>query len=116
MNAFTAYGGEDERRFTMENLNMNKLSDIELEAATGGVAKKGEIKVRPITPIWVKVTASALNCRYTPNGEVAKVYEKGHRLKVDGITADGEWYRLLIYDPKGGTCYAFIAKRYTVVD
>ena len=62
----------------MENLNMNKLSDIELEAATGGVAKKGEIKVRPI--------------------------------------ADGEWYRLLIYDPKGGTCYAYIAKRYTVVD
>ena len=37
----------------------------------------------------------------------------GHRLKVDGITADGAWYRLLIYDPRGGTCYAFIAKRYT---
>ena len=48
-----------------------------------------------------------------PNGEIAKIYEKGHKLKVDGITADGEWYRLLIYDPKGGTCYAYIYKKYT---
>jgi hypothetical protein len=78
-----------------------------------GGAAKAEVKVRPITPIWVRVTASSLNCRYTPNGEIAKIYEKGHKLKVDGITTDGEWYRLLIYDPKGGTCYAYIAKKYT---
>ena len=100
----------------MEELNMNRLDESELTEATGGAASAEGVKVRPISPIWVKVTASSLNCRYTPNGEVAKVYEKGHRLKVDGITADGEWYRLLIYNPKGGTCYAYIAKKYTVRD
>ena len=97
----------------MEELNMNRLDESELTEATGGAASAEGVKVRPISPIWVKVTASSLNCRYTPNGEVAKVYEKGHRLKVDGITADGEWYRLLIYNPKGGTCYAYIYKQYT---
>lgn len=90
----------------------NKISEAELNEVTGGVGEAG-VKVRPINPIWVRVTASSLNCRYTPNGEIAKVYEKGHKLKVDGITADGEWYRLLIYDPKGGTCYAYIFKKYT---
>ena len=54
-----------------------------------------------------------MNCRYTPNGPIAKTYEYGHKLKVDGITADGLWYRLLINDPRGGTCYAFIFKEYT---
>ena len=100
----------------MEDLNMNKLDESELSAVDGGARhhhEHSEVKVRPIQPIWVKVTASSLNCRYTPNGEIAKVYEYGHRLKVDGITADGEWYRLLIYDPKGGTCYAYIYKKYT---
>ena len=80
----------------MEDLNMNKLNESELSAVDGGAA-----------------SASGVNCRYTPNGEIAKVYERGHRLKVDGITADGEWYRLLIYDPRGGTCYAYIYKQYT---
>ena len=96
----------------MSDMMENKINEAELDAVTGGAAKSG-VQVRPITPIWVRVTASSLNCRYTPNGEIAKVYERGHRLIVDGITADGEWYRLLIYDPKGGTCYAYIAKRYT---
>ena len=111
-----AQNGILERRTIMEELNMNRLDESELTEATGGAASAEGVKVRPISPIWVKVTASSLNCRYTPNGEVAKVYEKGHRLKVDGITADGEWYRLLIYNPKGGTCYAYIAKKYTVRD
>ena len=96
----------------MNEFMENKISEAELNEVTGGVGEAGA-KVRPINPIWVKVTASSLNCRYTPNGEIAKVYEKGHKLKVDGITADGEWYRLLIYDPKGGTCYAYIFKKYT---
>ena len=97
----------------MEDLNMNKLNESELSAVDGGAAEASAVKVRPIEPIWVEVTSSSLNCRYTPNGEIAKVYERGHRLKVDGITADGEWYRLLIYNPKGGTCYAYIYKQYT---
>ena len=97
----------------MEDLNMKKLNESELSAVDGGVAEASAVKVRPIEPIWVEVTASALKCRYTPWGEVAKVYERGHRLKVDGITGDGEWYRLLIYNPKGGTCYAYIYKQYT---
>jgi hypothetical protein len=96
----------------MNEFMENKISEAELNEVTGGVGEAG-VKVRPINPIWVRVTASSLNCRYTPNGEIAKVYEKGHKLKVDGITADGEWYRLLIYDPKGGTCYAYIFKKYT---
>ena len=96
----------------MNEFMENKISEAELNEVTGGVGEAG-VKVRPINPIWVRVTASSLNCRYTPNGEIAKIYEKGHKLKVDGITADGEWYRLLIYDPKGGTCYAYIFKKYT---
>ena len=96
----------------MNEFKENKISEAELNEVTVGVGEAG-VKVRPINPIWVRVTASSLNCRYTPNGEIAKVYEKGHKLKVDGITADGEWYRLLIYDPKGGTCYAYIFKKYT---
>ena len=69
----------------MEDLNMNKLNESELSAVDGGTASASGVKARPIKPIWVEVTASSLNCRYTPNGEIAKVYERGHRLKV---TAD----------------------------
>ena len=90
----------------------NKLNVEDLEQVTGGAGRQ-EIRVKAITPRWVKVTASALHCRYTPNGPIAKTYEYGHKLKVDGITADGLWYRLLINDPRGGTCYAFIFKEYT---
>ena len=97
----------------MSDMMENKISAEELNEVTGGVGAASSVKVRPITPIWVRVTASSLNCRYTPNGEIAKIYERGHKLKVDGITEDGEWYRLLIYDPKGGTCYAYIYKKYT---
>ncbi len=103
----------------MDELNMNKLNEEELNAVDGGVGEASSVKVKPITPIWVKVTSTSLNCRYTPDGEIAKVYEKGHRLKVDGITSDGYWYRLLIYDPRSdgnGTCYAYIAKKYTMRD
>ena len=89
----------------------NKLNVEDLEQVTGGTGRQ-EIRVRAITPRWVKVTASALHCRYTPNGPIAKTYEYGHKLKVDGITEDGLWYRLLINDPRGGTCYAFIFKEY----
>jgi hypothetical protein len=96
----------------MSDMMENKLNEEELDVVSGGEAGSG-YKVRPITPIWVRVTASSLNCRYSPNGKIAKVYERGHKLKVDGITTDGEWYRLLIYDPRGGTCYGYIAKRYT---
>ena len=96
----------------MNEFMENKINEQELQEVTGGVGA-ARVSVKPITPIWVRVTASSLNCRYTPNGEIAKIYERGHKLKVDGITTDGEWYRLLIYDPKGGTCYAYIAKKYT---
>lgn len=89
----------------------NKLNEEELDQVTGG--KSANVVVKPITPIWVEVTSSSLNCRYTPDGAIAKIYEKGHRLKVDGITSDGLWYRLLINDPRGGTCYGFIYKKYT---
>jgi hypothetical protein len=92
---------------------MDKMNAEELNEVTGGVGRQ-EIIVKAITPIWVKVTASSLNCRYTPNGKVAKVFKRGRELKVDGITMDGKWYRLWIYDPKGGECYGYIFKDYTV--
>ncbi len=98
----------------MSEMMENKLNAEELNQVAGGTARE-EINVRPIKPIWVKVTASSLNCRYTPNGPIAKTYEYGHKLKVDGITEDGKWYRLLINDPRGGTCYGFIFKQYTEV-
>ena len=54
----------------------NKLNVEDLEQVTGGVGRQ-EIRVKAITPRWVKVTASSLNCRYTPNGPIAKTYEYG---------------------------------------
>ena len=97
---------------TMSDMMENKMNAEELSEVTGGRTAQS-YRVRPINPIWVRVTASSLNCRYTPNGRIAKIYERGHKLKVDGITDDGVWYRLLINDPQGGTCYAYICKQYT---
>ena len=96
----------------MNEFETNKMSDEALSEVSGGTAQAA-VQVKAITPIWVRVTASSLNCGYTPGGKIAKVYEKGQKLKVDGITTDGNWYRLLVYNPKGGTCYGFIAKQYT---
>ena len=78
----------------MSDMMENKLNADELEAVAGGMERE-EIHVRPIKPMWVKVTASSLNCRYTP------------------ITEDGKWYRLLVDDPRGGMIYGFIYKEYT---
>ena len=65
----------------MSDMMENKLNAEELTEVTGGVGRQ-EINVKSITPIWVKVTASSLNCRYTPNGPIAKTYEYGHKLKT----------------------------------
>ena len=96
----------------MDKFAAYKMNDEELGEVNGGTAQAA-VEVTAITPIWVRVTASTLNCGYTPGGKIAKVYEKGHKLKVDGITTDGNSYRLLIYNPNGGTCYGYIAKQYT---
>ena len=47
----------------MSDMMENKINEAELDAVTGGAAKSG-VQVRPITPIWVRVTASSLNCIY----------------------------------------------------
>jgi hypothetical protein len=109
----TQYSLREDKK--MSELNNNKISDEALENVTGGNDGYGEgtYSVRDITPIWVEVTSSTLNCRYWPNGRIAKVYERGHKLKVDGITTDGEWYRLWIYNPEGGECNGYIYKAYT---
>ena len=66
----------------MSELNNYKLNDEALDQVTGGNDGRSEyFSVRDISPRWVKVTSSSLNCRYSPNGEIAKVYEKGHKLK-----------------------------------
>ena len=87
----------------MSDMMENKLNADELEAVAGGMERE-EIHVRPIKPMWVKVTASSL---------IIKTYEYNHKLKVDGITEDGKWYRLLVDDPRGGMIYGFIYKEYT---
>ena len=98
-----------------ENMK-NKISDELLASVSGGTEiDNSSYKVRPIKKTRVRVTASSLHCRYTPDGPIAKDYEYGHILYVDGITSDGLWYRLLINDPRGGTCYAYIYKQYTEV-
>ena len=100
----------------MSDMMENKLNAEELGEVSGGAYRaynKPELEVIAITPYRVRVTSSSLNCRYTPNGPIAKTYEYGHKLKVDGITDDGEWYRLLVNDPRGGTIYGFIYKAYT---
>lgn len=97
----------------MSEMMDNKLTADELDAVSGGVGRP-ELFVTTIKPYWVKVTASSLNCRYTPNGPKIKSFEYGHKLKVDGITDDGQWYRLLVNDTRhGGQIYGFIFKAYT---
>lgn len=97
----------------MSELNDKKLSEELLEEVTGGVNEQS-IGCRDVGPYWVRVTArSGLKCRLAPNGKVLKTYEYGHKLKINGLTTDGKWYRLLCYHPEGGTCYGFIAKEYT---
>ena len=77
-----------------------KLDESMLDEVSGGVGA-ASVGVRDINPYWVRTTArSGLKCRLAPN-------------KVNGITTDGEWYRLLCYHPEGGTCYGFIYKKYT---
>jgi hypothetical protein len=99
----------------MSELENKKLSDETLAEVAGGNDGMGDgtFSVYDINPVWVMVTADSLNCRYTPNGEIAKTYEYGHKLKVNGITTDGLWYRLWIYNPKGGECNGYIYKQYT---
>ena len=99
----------------MSELENKKLGDEILAEVAGGNDGMGDgtFCVYDINPVWVMVTADSLNCRYTPNGEIAKTYEYGHKLEVNGITTDGLWYRLWIYNPKGGECYGYIYKEYT---
>ncbi len=90
-----------------------KVNEELLDEVTGGTGA-ASVGVRDIGPYWVRTTArSGLKCRLAPNGKVLKTYEYGHKLKINGITTDGKWYRLLCYHPEGGTCYGFIYKEYT---
>jgi len=99
----------------MSDINNSKLNSEALEQVTGGNDGMGEyFSVIDIVPIWVMVRSSSLNCRNTPNGEIVKVFEHGHKLKVNGITTDGLWYRTMILDPvMGGECAGYIFKEYT---
>ena len=99
----------------MSDMMEKKMNEELLGAVSGGTEQEPvpTYKVRPIKKTRVRVTASSLHCRYTPDGPIAKDFEYGHILYVDGITSDGLWYRLRIYDPKGGTCYGYIYKQYT---
>ena len=102
----------------MSELNNNKINEEQLDNVAGGNDGRGEgtFSAYDIPPRWVRVTASELNARYWPNGEIAKTYKRGDRLKVDGITTDGKWYRFWMYDPKGGECNGYIFKAYTELD
>ena len=56
----------------MSEFEENIINDEELQEVSGGTAQAA-VKVKPITPIWVRVTSTSLNCRYTPGGKIAKV-------------------------------------------
>jgi len=91
----------------MSDMMENKLNAEELDTVSGGAYQaydRPELEVISITPYWVRVTSSSLNCRYTPNGPIIKTYEHGHKLKVDGITGDGMTWAAtgeVSKDPKG---------------
>ncbi len=102
----------------MSEMNeMNKLPDEALDVVSGGVNRgRGGVGCRDCAPYWIRTTAkNGLHCRLAPStsAKILKTYEYGHRLKINGITTDGEWYRLLCNHPEGGTCYGFIYKAYT---
>ena len=100
----------------MSDMMSNKIHDDLLASVSGGTEQETEtIMVRPIKKTCVRVTSPSLHCRYSPDGPTAKDFEYGHILYVDGITSDGLWYRLLINDPKGGTCDGYIYKQNTEV-
>lgn len=97
----------------MSEIN-DRLNEKQLDQVVGGLGRgDDDYDVIDIGPYWVRVTVNDLKCRYWPNGEIAKSYDAGHELKIDGVTTDGNWYRLWIYDPRGGECYGYIWKDYT---
>ena len=49
----------------MDKFAAYKINDEELGEVNGGTAQAA-VEVTAITPIWVRVTASTLNCGYTP--------------------------------------------------
>ena len=89
----------------MSEMENNKINEEQLDNVAGGNDGRGEgtYSAYDISPRWIRVT-------------VAKVYKRGDRLKVDGITTDGKWYRFWMYDPKGGECNGYIFKAYTELD
>ena len=62
----------------------NKINEEALENVAGGTERQNyNYKVRPIKKTRIRVTASSLHCRYTPDGPIAKDYEvctTGHRM------------------------------------
>ena len=62
----------------MSEMMNNKISEEQLNKVAGGNDGMGEgtFSAYDISPRWVRVTASELNCRYWPNGDVAKTYER----------------------------------------
>ena len=111
------YFTECTEEIIMSELKNKILNEEELASVAGGNDGMGDgtFSCYDIAPVWVMVTADSLNCRYWPNGQIAKTYEYGHKQKVDGLTTDGLWYRLWIYNPQGGECYGYIYKAYTQV-
>ena len=95
--------------------NMNKITDDMLEKVSGGVSNLGKgSAARTITPMWVEVTASELNCREYPNGPILMQYKKGTKLLVDRMSKDGEWYGMEINVPGGGTRVGYVNASYVV--
>ena len=69
----------------MSDMMENKINEEALENVAGGTEQQAtSYKVRPIKKTRIRVTASSLHCRYTPDGPIAKDYEYGHILYVDG--------------------------------
>ena len=92
----------------MSEMENNKINEEQLDNVAGGNEGRGEgtYSAYDITPRWIRVTASELNARYWPNGEVAKVYVKKILHHMRRSTAVGG----LIFNPYDAKHSMAIAK------
>ena len=77
-------------RLNDEALDDEVLNGEALEEVSGGTAQAA-VRVKDITPIWVKVSASPLYCRYTPGGKLPRSTKRDivSKLTVSLLMATG---------------------------
>ena len=81
------YFTECTEEIIMSELKNKKLNEEELASVAGGNDGMGDgtFSCYDIAPVWVMVTADSLNCRYWPNGQIAKTYEYGQGSQTQSV-------------------------------